>query len=388
MHPNDVSSVCPNMVQRSDILAFGAATGTYLLIVIAQLLVHWLLTSIKMPLIGNLEDPCESFLCAFPVAVHVPAFHFWQQAAIYDAIVCMFSAWSHAAVKRYSHQGWCRDQLYFANISLCIFDEAATGYHLDGKFLEPHSDDSLDRLAGNLQKQRAGSIQRSFSSQMLFVGQDMFDSYSVCKAQARMHRNANRGLRPKCNNTARSLASPLKQFLEEDTAVRFCGNVHVHVLMKELQGGMSTLSSASLLSRDDVVDAECLLLAPGIKSATARWMATLSLCVLCVQLLTPSSWQTWTRDVSIRQQADSSGKHLVRACDAHKRWTSTLFYGQELRLVAFEVMFMGAIDLHLKNIVASACITWVVVMVMAFARRVLGCQNIAHCTTIDKCFLT
>jgi hypothetical protein len=62
-HTNDASA-CSGLVQRSDILAFGAATGTYLLIVVVQLVVLWLLSSVKLPVFGNTESPCDSFMCA------------------------------------------------------------------------------------------------------------------------------------------------------------------------------------------------------------------------------------------------------------------------------------------------------------------------------------
>ena len=64
MHPSDVDSTCPGLVKRSDILAFGAATGTYLLIVIITTMVMWLLMSVKLPGLGNFENPCDTFMCA------------------------------------------------------------------------------------------------------------------------------------------------------------------------------------------------------------------------------------------------------------------------------------------------------------------------------------
>ena len=57
------------MLQRSDILAFGIATGTYLLIVVVQLVLQWLLQSVNWPVIGNVEDPTDSFRCV-PYSVH------------------------------------------------------------------------------------------------------------------------------------------------------------------------------------------------------------------------------------------------------------------------------------------------------------------------------
>ena len=55
------SAAGSGLLPRSDILALGVATSTFLLIVVCQLVVQWLLTTIKWPIVGNLEDPTESF---------------------------------------------------------------------------------------------------------------------------------------------------------------------------------------------------------------------------------------------------------------------------------------------------------------------------------------
>lgn len=56
---------CTDELQRSDLLALGASAGTLLLIVICQVLVRAVLTSLKLPGYGNWEDPRYSFMCAF-----------------------------------------------------------------------------------------------------------------------------------------------------------------------------------------------------------------------------------------------------------------------------------------------------------------------------------
>jgi hypothetical protein len=55
--------VCPGTLQRSDILAFGAAAAGYLIAVCCQLAVQTLLSSLRLPKLGNLEDPRFSFMC-------------------------------------------------------------------------------------------------------------------------------------------------------------------------------------------------------------------------------------------------------------------------------------------------------------------------------------
>lgn len=107
-----------------------------------------------------------------------------------------------------------------------------------------------------------------------------------------------------------------------------------------------------------------------------------------VQVVTPTLWQTWTRDVSAREGADSSGRKTVRARDAHNLWSSVIFYGQETRLVAFEVMLLCAVDLSLRNTTASACVTWIVSVCVAQLRRQLGRRSLARSALVDKRFLT
>lgn len=58
---------CPDELHRSDLLAMGAAAGTLLLIVICQVTVRAVLTSLRLPGYGNWEDPRYSFMCAPPL---------------------------------------------------------------------------------------------------------------------------------------------------------------------------------------------------------------------------------------------------------------------------------------------------------------------------------
>jgi Meckelin (Transmembrane protein 67) len=107
---------------------------------------------------------------------------------------------------------------------------------------------------------------------------------------------------------------------------------------------------------------------------------------VCVQHVTPTFWQTWTRDISMREHTDS--RRLIRATDSYKLWTRTIFYGQELRLVAFEVMLLGALDLWLQSTAAAACVTWIVTFVLGQVKLALARRCTARCTFVDECFLT
>jgi hypothetical protein len=107
-----------------------------------------------------------------------------------------------------------------------------------------------------------------------------------------------------------------------------------------------------------------------------------------LQPVNPTIWQRWFRDMSIREKADSSGQLLVCARDRHSLWTTTLFYGQELRLALFEAMFLGAVDLGLQNEGVSACLTWLLTMGLSMVRLELGRRNIASSTFVDLAFLT
>ena len=57
-------AACAGLVPRSDALAYGAAAGTYLLIVAVQVAAKWALTHARVPFLGNLEHPCDAFWCA------------------------------------------------------------------------------------------------------------------------------------------------------------------------------------------------------------------------------------------------------------------------------------------------------------------------------------
>jgi hypothetical protein len=106
-----------------------------------------------------------------------------------------------------------RDQLYFANISVCVFDEQMAGFYLDGKFMEPRSDDSLQKLTKNLEKQRAGSVRRSIDAYMVFMGSDMYGEYALKKA--RLCQDASTESRRAGLAQLQSLTSSLKRFLDE-----------------------------------------------------------------------------------------------------------------------------------------------------------------------------
>lgn len=115
----------------------------------------------------------------------------------------------------------CRDQLYFCNISLFILDEAMAGFYLDGKFMEPRSDDTLHKLAKNLEKQQAGSITRHIESEMVFLGTDLHASYAVKKGYLR-----DAELSPSSAAQVQQLLQTLKRALETSPAVRL-SQVHV-----------------------------------------------------------------------------------------------------------------------------------------------------------------
>jgi hypothetical protein len=109
---------------------------------------------------------------------------------------------------------------------------------------------------------------------------------------------------------------------------------------------------------------------------------------LTLQVVHPTFWQRWTRDVSVREKLDSSGRRTVRARDPHNMWASTLLYGRELQLVIFEAALLGAIDLSVRNTVASAVIAWIVSASLLLIRKKLGRVNVARCTFVDPRFLS
>jgi hypothetical protein len=82
--------------------------------------------------------------------------------------------------------------------------------------MEPRSDDSLQALTRNLEKQRAGSILRKVESQLMFMGGDMYEAYMLKKQELNWGpQNALRGAR------AAALVSTLKSFMEGAPQVCF-----------------------------------------------------------------------------------------------------------------------------------------------------------------------
>lgn len=80
--------------------------------------------------------------------------------------------------------------------------------------MEPRSDDSLQKLTRNLEKQRAGSILRKVESQLVFVGGEMYEAYTLKKLELRWGpQNASIGAR------AAALVSTLKSFMEDSPQV-------------------------------------------------------------------------------------------------------------------------------------------------------------------------
>lgn len=72
MHPGGMEPDNPNLVDYSRLLGFGISVSLYLAIVISQLAVRAIGTNIRLPVIGNLEDPCDSFMCVPLLASLIP----------------------------------------------------------------------------------------------------------------------------------------------------------------------------------------------------------------------------------------------------------------------------------------------------------------------------
>lgn len=64
MHPGGVEPQNPSLIDHSQLLSFGISVILYLCIVVAQLAYTAFRTSVKLPILGNLESPCDSFMCA------------------------------------------------------------------------------------------------------------------------------------------------------------------------------------------------------------------------------------------------------------------------------------------------------------------------------------
>lgn len=89
-----------------------------------------------------------------------------------------------------------RDLLYFSNVSLFIFDEAAAGFLLDGQIKFPTADTTLAKLQAHMDDVRTGSTAargltgNNDSAFMLFAGKDLQNGYMRDK-EALQRRRAN-----------------------------------------------------------------------------------------------------------------------------------------------------------------------------------------------------
>ena len=104
-----------------------------------------------------------------------------------------------------------------------------------------------------------------------------------------------------------------------------------------------------------------------------------------LQAVPHSTWRACLRDVALR---GGTRAPLVRVPDATKLWTTTIFYGHELRLALFEAVLLGVLELELRNIALSACLAWLLMACVTAARRELGRRHVARCTHVDKSFLS
>ena len=64
MHASNVEPSDPTVVEHSQLLSFGISAAVYLATVIAQLVIQYVGSRVRLPLLGNMEDPLDSYLCA------------------------------------------------------------------------------------------------------------------------------------------------------------------------------------------------------------------------------------------------------------------------------------------------------------------------------------
>lgn len=148
------------------------------------------------------------------------------------------------------------------------------GFYLDGKFMEPRSDDTLQKLARNLEKQAAGSITRHIEPEMVFLGTDLYDSYAAKKAPLRQA-----GLSPSAAAQAQHLLLVLRRALEAAPAVRSrlpacaLATHHTHTAAAQLACYAAGFCAAGLGGADRAVR-------PGVvESNRQRGPGSLGVCV-------------------------------------------------------------------------------------------------------------
>lgn len=73
--------------------------------------------------------------------------------------------------------------------------------------------------------------------------------------------------------------------------------------------------------------------------------------------------------------------------DFHNSFSSTLFFGQELRLYVFEALLFSSLHMSLGNAAAAGFITLIVQQVLVWVRQHFGQNNLARKTLVDSHFL-
>jgi len=243
-------------------------------------------------------------------------------------------------------------------VSLFLFDESAAGFYLDGKLKSLCADTSLVTLQKHLKDSRTGATAgrglsgNNENAYMLFVGSDLHKSYTQEKNRMRRH-----GTQPK-ESKLESLAHTLKRVANEsNTAVRdqrYAATARIVLEFCPLRALLGPCRAAA-----DPSDH--------------------------TQIKQPNLWEKWMRSASVR--GNVAPAHTVLATDAFHMWSKTIFYGQELRLILFELMLFSAIDLALRNVALSASITWFVGLVITWLRGQLGRSSLATGTFVDELFL-
>jgi meckelin len=103
---------------------------------------------------------------------------------------------------------------------------------------------------------------------------------------------------------------------------------------------------------------------------------------LAPQVVIPTYWQRMFR----MPPAAAANKTLLQH-DFYHSFSTTIFYGQELRLYVFDAMLFSSLHMTLGNAACAGFITFMIQQLVRLIRHHCGESNLSRKTLVDRHFL-
>ncbi|GMH43204.1 hypothetical protein BSKO_11126 [Bryopsis sp. KO-2023] len=261
--------------------------------------------------------------------------------------------WLHATLAAEHPMLQFIDLLFLANISCIILDEKLSGYYLHGRNQTQFSDTNLRALNSNLLAEEEGLV----ANRGLVSGNAAGDSQELKENQTFMI-YLPKEIRDRYERT---------MLAEVDAATHRQREQQGH--MKSVMKGPTGQRDAAVSARDQIAE-DFKKLIIDVENNHAE------------QVL-PSTFM----GRMLRTPPDSSLQKPILVHDHHTSFSSVLFYGNELRLLIFEMVAFCVLDAKLRSPGLVAGIVFVIVLTVRWGRGQLGERNISQKTRVDRHFL-